>query len=73
MYHHLGRNRGGTTGVEIAEAIAELTRVPMASDFRKIDPRQTRILLIEAGPRLLPNMPNHLSKKGIRIASKPKG
>jgi len=35
----------------------------MISDFRKIDPRMSRILLIEAGPRLLPNMPDQLSNK----------
>jgi NADH dehydrogenase len=54
---------GGATGVELAGAIAELTRVSMASDFRRIDTRKSKILLIEAGPRLLPNMPEQLSEK----------
>jgi NADH dehydrogenase len=45
---------GGPTGVELAGAIAELARKALARDFRNIDPRQARVLLIEAGPRLLP-------------------
>jgi NADH dehydrogenase len=58
---------GGATGVELAGAVAELARVSMVSDFRKIDPRQSKILLIEAGPRLLPNMPEQLSKKALEL------
>ncbi|MBN1849714.1 MAG: NAD(P)/FAD-dependent oxidoreductase [Deltaproteobacteria bacterium] len=61
---------GGATGVEIAGAVAELTRISMASDFRKIDPRKTRILLIEAGPRLLPNMSEHSSKNALESLRK---
>ncbi|MEX0734763.1 MAG: NAD(P)/FAD-dependent oxidoreductase [Steroidobacteraceae bacterium] len=53
---------GGPTGVELAGAVAELTRKALAKDFREIDPRQTRVLLIEAGPRLLPNFPEELSR-----------
>jgi NADH dehydrogenase len=44
---------GGPTGVEIAGAIAELARRALASDFRSIDPRCARVILIEAAPRLL--------------------
>jgi NADH:ubiquinone reductase (H+-translocating) len=44
---------GGPTGVEIAGAIAELAQRALASDFRSIDPRCARIILIEAAPRLL--------------------
>ncbi|WP_244493844.1 NAD(P)/FAD-dependent oxidoreductase [Aureimonas sp. AU4] len=44
---------GGPTGVEMAGAIAELSRFALARDFRNIDPITTRVLLIEAGPRLL--------------------
>jgi NADH:quinone reductase (non-electrogenic) len=44
---------GGPTGVEMAGAIAELARRALASDFRSIDPRCARIILIEAAPRLL--------------------
>src|SRR6185312_16691293 len=43
---------GGPTGVEMAGAVAELARHALARDFRHIDPRQARILLIEAGSRL---------------------
>jgi NADH dehydrogenase len=45
---------GGPTGVEMAGAIAEVARQTLARDFRRIDPRASRIVLIEAGPRLLP-------------------
>jgi NADH dehydrogenase len=45
---------GGPTGVEMAGAIAEIARQTLARDFRRIDPRTSRIILIEAGPRLLP-------------------
>ena len=48
---------GGATGVEMAGAIAEIARQTLATDFRRIDPRNARILLIEAGPRLLPTFP----------------
>ena len=43
---------GGPTGVEMAGAIAELAKRALAMDFRSIDPRSTRIILVEAGPRL---------------------
>jgi NADH dehydrogenase len=52
---------GGPTGVELAGALAELARQSIAGDFRHIDPRHTRVLLIEAGPRLLATFPEHLS------------
>jgi NADH:ubiquinone reductase (H+-translocating) len=45
---------GGPTGVEMAGAIAEVARQTLARDFRRIDPQTARIVLIEAGPRLLP-------------------
>ena len=48
---------GGATGVEMAGAIAEIARQTLAADFRRIDPRTARIMLIEAGPRLLPAFP----------------
>lgn len=54
---------GGPTGVELAGAIAELAHRALASDFRKIDPKTTRILLIEAGPRILSSFPESLSNK----------
>lgn len=51
----------GPTGVEMAGAVAELARASLAADFRRIDPRQTRIVLIEAGPRVLATFPESLS------------
>lgn len=52
---------GGPTGVEMAGAIAEIARQTLRFDFRHIDPRAARILLIEAGPRILPTFPEDLS------------
>jgi NADH dehydrogenase len=52
---------GGPTGVEMAGAIAEIARQTLRFDFRHIDPRTARILLIEAGPRILPAFPEELS------------
>jgi len=54
---------GGPTGVELAGAFAELTRRVLKRDFRRIDPRQARVILIEAGPRLLPQFSAGLSAK----------
>ena len=52
---------GGPTGVEMAGAIAELARHTIVRDFRNIDPASARIVLVEAGPRLLPAFPETLS------------
>jgi len=51
----------GATGVEMAGAIAEIARQTLAKDFRRIDPRTARIILLEAGPRALPTLPQDLS------------
>jgi NADH dehydrogenase/putative oxidoreductase len=53
---------GGPTGVELAGAIAELARWGMEKDFRRFDPAQARIVLVQAGPRLLPTFPEELSR-----------
>ena len=53
----------GPTGVELAGALAEISRHALARDFRRIDPRQARILLLEGGPRVLPSYPEKLSEK----------
>ena len=53
---------GGPTGVEMAGTVVELARKALAADFRAIDPQQTRVLLVEAGPRLLPSFPEPLSR-----------
>ncbi len=45
---------GGPTGVELAGAIGEMARYTLARDFRQIDPRRTHVVLLEAGPRILP-------------------
>jgi len=52
---------GGPTGVEMAGALAELARAALARDFRRIDPKHTRIILVEAGPKILAEFPDSLS------------
>jgi NADH dehydrogenase len=47
---------GGPTGVEMAGALAEISRRVLMRDFRRIDPGKARIVLIEAGPKVLPAM-----------------
>jgi NADH dehydrogenase len=51
---------GGPTGVELAGTIAELARHALARDFRNIQPGKAKVLLIEAGPRLLTAFPERL-------------
>jgi len=53
---------GGPTGTEMAGAIAELARHTLRDEFRHIDPRKSRILLVEAGPRILPSFPENLAR-----------
>ena len=53
---------GGPTGVELAGTLAEIARHSLAHDFRSIDPKNTRILLVEAGPRVLAAYPEDLSR-----------
>jgi NADH dehydrogenase len=57
---------GGATGVEMAGAIAEVARRTLRHDFREIDPRRSRIVLIEAGPGLLPAFAPALSDYAAR-------
>lgn len=57
---------GGPTGVEMAGAIAEIARNALRSDFRRIDPGLSHIVLLEAGPRILPAMPEDLSAYAAR-------
>lgn len=54
---------GGPTGVELAGAIAEISRQVIVSDFRRIDPREARIILVEAGQRILPTFDERLAAK----------
>ena len=65
----------GTVGVEMASTLAEMARMALARDFRHIDPTSARILLYEAGPRILPTYPEglslsarrHLESLGVRV------
>jgi len=61
---------GGATGVEMAGAIADVARQTLAADFRRIDPRSARIILIEAGPRLLPTFPAGLSDYALKTLTR---
>ncbi len=56
---------GGPTGVELAGAIAEIARRTLRRDFRRIDPASSRVILIEAGPRVLPGLPPELSASAM--------
>ena len=51
---------GGPTGVELAGALAEISRHALANDFRAIDPESARIILVEGGPDVLPTYPADL-------------
>jgi NADH:ubiquinone reductase (H+-translocating) len=53
---------GGPTGVELAGTLAEICRYALAHDFRSINPARTHILLVEAGPRILPTYAEDLSR-----------
>jgi len=53
---------GGPTGVELAGALVELARKALVADFRRIDPHQARIIIVEAGNRVLPSFPVRLSQ-----------
>ncbi|MSR61362.1 MAG: NAD(P)/FAD-dependent oxidoreductase [Planctomycetes bacterium] len=53
---------GGPTGVELAGALAEIARVTLAKDFRRFAPGSARIVLVEAGPRVLAALPEKLSE-----------
>lgn len=57
---------GGPTGVELAGALAELTRLVLRPDFRRVDPGRARVILLEGGPRLLPHLPSRLSESARR-------
>jgi NADH dehydrogenase len=57
---------GGPTGVELAGAIGEMSRFTLARDFRNIDPKLTRVILIEAGDRILPSFAADLASRATR-------
>jgi len=52
----------GPTGVELAGTLAEIARQVLTNEFRTIDPKKTRIVLLEGGPRVLPAYPEDLSR-----------
>ncbi|GAA5506724.1 NAD(P)/FAD-dependent oxidoreductase [Novipirellula caenicola] len=56
----------GPTGVELAGAIGEMSRFTLARDFRNVDSKLARIILIEAGPRILPMFSEKLSSRAMR-------
>ncbi len=62
----------GPTGVELAGTLAEIAHHAMNHEFRNIDPQQTRILLIEGGPRVLPAYSEELSRKAEAPAAPPR-
>jgi NADH dehydrogenase len=53
---------GGPTGVELAGMMIEIARKAMPRDFRRVDTRKSRVILVEGGPRLLPTFPERLSR-----------
>jgi NADH dehydrogenase len=54
---------GGPTGVELAGFIPDIARHALRSDFRRADTLKTKVLLLEAGPRILPSFPESLSER----------
>lgn len=61
---------GGPTGVELAGTIAELARDTLRKDFRTFDTRKARVLLVEAGPRLLPGFRDSLSAYALQALTR---
>jgi NADH dehydrogenase len=61
---------GGPTGVEMAGAISELGRSMVERDFRTILPEEVRVMLVEAGPRILSAFPQHLQDYALRYLGK---
>ncbi|MBD9471156.1 NAD(P)/FAD-dependent oxidoreductase [Pseudoxanthomonas sp. PXM01] len=61
---------GGPTGVELAGTLAEIARHTLKNEFRRIDPSQARVRLVEAGPRVLASFPEALSDKARKQLEK---
>jgi len=57
---------GGPTGVELAGTIGEMSRYTLTEDFRSINSKQTRVFLLEAGPRVLPMFDEKLADRAVR-------
>jgi NADH dehydrogenase len=56
----------GPTGVELAGAIPFIAKKALHSEFRRVDTRRTRVVLVEAGPRILPSFPDDLAEHAAR-------
>jgi NADH dehydrogenase len=61
---------GGATGVELAASMAQMAAVTLRGNFRRIDPANTSIVLIEGGSRILPTFADPLSRKAVRRLEK---
>ena len=61
---------GGPTGMELAGAIADISRTVLVKDFRRINPASARVILVEAGPRILPAFPEELAARAARDLAK---
>lgn len=57
---------GGPTGVELSGAMPYIARKALSPDFRRVDTRKTRVVLVEAGPRILPTFPEDLAARAAR-------
>ncbi len=61
---------GGPTGIELAGALAELSRYSLKNEFRKINPERAKIFLVEAGPAILPGFPEKLINNAVKSLGK---
>ena len=57
---------GGPTGVELAGVLPYIATVAFQNDFRRVDTKRTRVVLVEAGPRILPSFPEELATRALR-------
>ena len=64
---------GGATGVELAGTLAEIAKKTLARDFRRIDPREARVLLLEGAPSLLSRLRARAARQGPAAARAPRG
>ena len=60
----------GATGMELSGALAEIANETLKNDFRRINPREARIILMEGGPRVLPAFPEKLSSKAEKLVTR---
>jgi NADH dehydrogenase len=57
---------GGPTGVELSGAIPFIAKKALVAEFRRVDTRRTKVILVEAGPRILPSFPEGLAQRAAR-------